>query len=62
MYIFGFGGLWVSDIIRKILGVFVFSGEVLVSGKNWVCQFQQGSFGLLGFGRVASDIIQMLFC
>jgi len=52
----------VSDIIRKILGVFVFSGEVLVSGKNWVCQFQQGSFGLLGFGRVASDIIQMLFC
>jgi len=24
----------VSDIIRKILGVFVFSGEVLVSGKK----------------------------
>lgn len=63
LYIFGFVGIWVADVARRILGVIVFSGELLVSGKRiGSVRFQQGSFGLLGFGRLASGIIRMLFC
>jgi hypothetical protein len=48
VYIFGFGGLWVSDIIRRILGVFVFSGEVLVSGKKLGLSVSTGKFWAVG--------------
>lgn len=76
IFCFGEGLLWGKYLciflVLEGFGCQILSEEYWVSsclvekfwflGKNCVCQFQQGSFGLLGFGRVASDIIRMLFC